>query len=123
MNRYDKIDPEVKQKWLEALRSGKYKQGRYGLRHTVDNTDLNGEKYDAFCCLGVLCDVVQSNAWTPKKDAPAYWLHNNESSTTVGYDIRDSIGLASAAIDNLIHLNDSFKKDFKEIADWIEENL
>jgi hypothetical protein len=40
------MKPEVKQMWLEALRSGKYKQGKRQLR--------DGNK---FCCLGVLCDL------------------------------------------------------------------
>lgn len=38
---------EIKVKWLQALRSGEYRQGRYDLR-TSDN---------GFCCLGVLCDL------------------------------------------------------------------
>ena len=36
----------VKEKWIAALRSGKYKQGR-------NNLNNNG----AYCCLGVLCEV------------------------------------------------------------------
>lgn len=43
-----KMTPEVKAKWLEALRSGEYEQGRQFLR-TRDNE---------FCCLGVLCDLA-----------------------------------------------------------------
>jgi len=38
---------EIKAKWLQALRSGEYRQGRYTLR-TSNNS---------FCCLGVLCDL------------------------------------------------------------------
>jgi len=38
---------DLKAKWVEALRSGKYEQGRGAL--------LNDGKY---CCLGVLCEVV-----------------------------------------------------------------
>lgn len=41
------MDPKVKTKWLRALRSGKYKQGRSALRTPKDG----------FCCLGVLCDL------------------------------------------------------------------
>ena len=39
--------------WVEALRSGKYEQGRHRLR---DNE--NG-----FCCLGVACDVFGPDDW------------------------------------------------------------
>ena len=41
-----KMNPEVKQKWIDALRSGKYEQGSGKLR------GANG-----YCCLGVLCDL------------------------------------------------------------------
>jgi hypothetical protein len=37
----------LKQRWVEALRSGEYEQGAGALR--------NGDK---FCCLGVLCDIL-----------------------------------------------------------------
>ena len=37
---------EIKEKWVSALRSGEYKQGKEGLRI-----------YNEFCCLGVLCDL------------------------------------------------------------------
>lgn len=38
---------EIKKKWLKALRSGEYIQGKSYLRK-IDNT---------YCCLGVLCDL------------------------------------------------------------------
>lgn len=41
---------ELKEEWVKALRSGKYKQGREMLRKNV-----NGEDY--YCCLGVLADI------------------------------------------------------------------
>lgn len=46
------MSPELKTRWLEALRSGEYKQGRAYLR-----------KDDKFCCLGVLCDLIDSTQW------------------------------------------------------------
>lgn len=42
------------EQWVEALRSGKYKQGRNYL-HTEDS----GEHH--FCCLGVLCEIAREN--------------------------------------------------------------
>ena len=41
------MNPQVKAKWLKALRSGEYRQTRCMLRSSND----------AFCCLGVLCDI------------------------------------------------------------------
>jgi hypothetical protein len=43
------MNPEVKAKWIKALRSGEYEQGRGHLR-SISN---------CFCCLGVLCDIYQ----------------------------------------------------------------
>ncbi|WP_159795740.1 hypothetical protein [Puerhibacterium puerhi] len=42
-----KLDPEAKEKWLKALRSGEYVQAKNKL-----NDGAGG-----FCCLGVLCDI------------------------------------------------------------------
>lgn len=42
------MDPVIKQRWINALRSGKYKQGTGALRDSKNK----------FCCLGVLCDLL-----------------------------------------------------------------
>lgn len=41
------MNQAIKELWLAALRSGKYKQGRSQLR-----------RGDSWCCLGVLCDLA-----------------------------------------------------------------
>lgn len=41
------MNPEIKQRWIEALRSGKYKQGKGRLK-AADG---------ALCCLGVLSEL------------------------------------------------------------------
>lgn len=46
------MNREIKKRWIDALRSGEYKQGHYRLR--LDNQ---------FCCLGVLCDLMDSHHW------------------------------------------------------------
>jgi hypothetical protein len=43
----------VANKWIKALRSGKYKQGQHCLRSTDDK----------FCCLGVLCHIMKIPHW------------------------------------------------------------
>jgi hypothetical protein len=40
----------VKNKWVAALKSGKYKQG-HGALHSIQDDN------ETFCCLGVLCEV------------------------------------------------------------------
>lgn len=54
------MNPDVKVKWIAALRSGDYKQTHGALR------DENG-----YCCLGVLCDVAA-------KEGKGKW-HNSSS--------------------------------------------
>ncbi len=44
------MNKAIKQKWIAALRSGEYKQGKNRLR-----TNKNGKT--SFCCLGVLCNL------------------------------------------------------------------
>lgn len=42
-----RLNKRVKKLWVDALRSGDYKQGKYVLR------DIG----NSFCCLGVLCNI------------------------------------------------------------------
>jgi hypothetical protein len=42
-------------KWVAALRSGEYEQGRERL-HSLDRSDPDNEKH-TYCCLGVACEV------------------------------------------------------------------
>ena len=44
------MNPEIKERWLDALRSGEYQQGQNRLRQTKGDTVT-------YCCLGVLCDL------------------------------------------------------------------
>lgn len=47
-----KMNPDIKARWVAALRSGEYKQGRGRLRSSANE----------FCCLGVLCNLhAQAN--------------------------------------------------------------
>jgi len=55
----EKLDPEFKAAWLEALESGEYEQGRRYLRQN-----------DSFCCLGVALNVLKKmgklkDEWVP----------------------------------------------------------
>jgi hypothetical protein len=40
------MNPQIKLRWVDALRSGEYVQGRAGLRND-----------SGYCCLGVLCEL------------------------------------------------------------------
>ena len=66
-----KLDPKVKQLWLEALRSGKYPQTRECLR------DQRG-----YCCLGVLQDLYIQNTsyadWIEEVDGEPHDIGEQE---------------------------------------------
>ncbi len=69
-----KFTQEVKDKWLENLKSGKYIQGYVGLHNKIDNT---------FCCIGVLGDCIEgldnnvSENETKNETNPYVFLRNN----------------------------------------------
>lgn len=101
------MTPELKAKWVEALRSGEYKQTA-GIMHS----DENGE--DSFCCLGVLCEVMS---------VPRYGRgYSFKGFGYKAFGIPRSV-LKRTAQSKLIDLNDVEKKSFEQIADWIEEKL
>lgn len=61
------MNAEIKQKWVNALRSKEYKQGNGVLRRPATET----EHRDTFCCLGVLCDIhakETSGSWQSGKN-------------------------------------------------------
>lgn len=122
------MNPRIKKKWLEALRSGEYKQTTENLR------DSNG-----FCCLGVLCDLhakERGTNWVQRIDS--YELYGEAQ--TLPLSVQEWAGLDSdiggvvdfeyesggeihLKADTLPEINDSWHKDFNEIADLIEAQL
>lgn len=115
----NKMNPKVKQMWIEALESGKYKKGRYFLRPTTKT----------FCCLGVLCDLhkkvtKKKKAWTKNIDKRNEYLgEDNLLPTKVmkWAGIKKSNPKVSGG--HLSTLNDHFNKSFKQIAKLIEQDL
>jgi len=105
------MDAELKQKWIDALRSGEYVQGKYKLR--------SASEY--WCCLGVLCDVCGKGEWIKGDEVSHSYLYefNGETSTaylptTLGLEVESTV---------FTDMNDRQEKTFAEIADWIEQNL
>lgn len=141
------MNPEVKAKWVSALRSGEYTQTK-GFLHN-DN---------GFCCLGVLCEIAVADKVI---EAPEYTSSHTEipgifvyaSSTTIHTDAEipgifvyddcdtvlpesvetwsgfdDTTNLSYAEDGNvydhsLIYLNDDLGLTFHQIADLIEKQL
>lgn len=115
---------EIKEKWLDALRSGKYKQGTNKLRTLSDG----------YCCLGVLCDIyhkeTHEGSWK-ESDFSYEFINENKPNVTVylpeyiakwaglsGTDPR----IKSKHNHPISYINDK-GNSFIEIAELIEKNL
>ena len=128
------MNSEVKAKWLEALRSGKYRQSRYRLR-SLDN---------GFCCLGVLCDIYTKEvggSWKLDKAglSDSYEMVSDSGHESVTSELpsfvrnwadlewfNPQVHVAKGECDfvpaTLAELNDE-GRSFKEIADIIDHQL
>lgn len=121
MSEDQKMDPELKTKWLEALRGSKYKQAREALKDSC-----------GFCCLGVLCDIVDPNGWKEN-----IWRRNDDmhdddddivySDGELGRIMRQYVRISDTDETILISMNDGTNGNklhsFIEIADYIEKHL
>lgn len=108
---------DARKKWIAALRSGEYKQGKYVLK-TDDGR---------YCCLGVLMDLAQ------KEGVISDWGSDTLGNTVTSVKAKDWVGLRSRNGEmnisfktpsrgekyELSALNDS-GMTFAEIADIIE---
>ena len=104
---------DVKEKWVAALRSNKYKQGRSRLR----NSD------DTYCCLGVLCDVVDNSKWNLSANGEWYsYSDDNDGDDGWIYSVSKDLLPDDNMQGDLMGMNDH-GKSFTEIADYIEQNL
>ena len=118
---------DVMKKWVKALRSGDYVQRAEALRSK-----------EAYCCLGVLCDISKVGAWS---DSDYYVCTNSSDEAMLPQKVQDWAGMASKAGAwegdpihrkmTLLALNDTMtwneqtgtkhKHTFQEIADIIEK--
>ena len=108
------MNPELKKKWIDALRSGEYVQ-------------INGQLETISkhcCCLGVLGHVALPT--TPLYHdlcmLSNYLLEAQEASMTTRDKALLPLGLTWGEERHLASMNDK-NYSFAEIADWIEENL
>jgi len=128
------MNSEIKAKWLQALRSGEYKQTRHTLRSCSGG----------FCCLGVLSDIYRKEvggSWE--------WNYNADNAYSIVDEDREDFGTTEPPVcvvewagleernprvqlkindDNffvfisLAELNDE-GKTFNEIADLIDDQF
>lgn len=120
------MNNEIKQKWVDALRSGEYQQGRHQLRND-----------DSYCCLGVLCDLFAENnpeqgKWYQNQVDDSWFFETDDDrfvgSLPVGVaewaqldDINPPVKI-DGGIANIASVNDH-GVPFDKIAQIIEEQL
>jgi hypothetical protein len=97
-------------KWVEALRSGKYEQGKNKLRSN------DGKQ---FCCLGVLCQLAAPRKWV---NCGGAYFHESGQSIAPLKVWSKVVGNSNLKQTRLSALNDS-GASFSEIADEIERVL
>lgn len=77
------MDPAIRARWVAALRSGEYEQGRHQLR-----TDHGG-----LCCLGVLCELAVADGVIPAAEYSfGEWVYD-ENDTELPAPVREWAGL------------------------------
>jgi hypothetical protein len=121
------MDAQLKAKWIQALRSGEFRQAE-GMLHNSAN--------DSYCCLGVLCKVMGAEfgqvgeIYGPNYD---HVPHIDGKLLSSGYDeeldseVAQQVGIPDQS--ELVMRNDGNTKlgvpqhSFAEIADYIEKNL
>jgi hypothetical protein len=133
----NKLKPAVKEKFLDALRSGEYQQGHGQLCNNRRDTLRH-------CCLGVLTDLAVKEGvvqWTERNasgdlgimaasgefnsgilpDAVGVWAFESYERNGEGYE--GDVPFANAYDSTLMTLNDRDRRSFIHIADIVEEYL
>jgi hypothetical protein len=113
---------ELANQWVEAMESGKYKQGKDKLK--TDN---------GMCCLGVLLDILFPNDWeSPIEVAPEETKRGYTNTKNRRYQLSDDlylsddvcllVGLTQDQQRALSSINDR-SDDYMRSIEWIKENL
>jgi hypothetical protein len=112
------MDKRIKNRWIKALTSGKYKQGQNDLRN-VNET---------YCCLGVLLCVLDNKGWTLRKlrgsFQPTEWHHKRQMKNNefLSFSLIKELKIGKDDQQQLADMNDD-GVSFKKIAKWIGKNL
>ncbi len=127
------MNPTVKAKWVAALRSGEFKQGREVLR-----SFSHAEGTQNYCCLGVLCELhrreTSEGGWYGSRYKPS---QGDDSASSLPGAVARWAGLVNGDgpdgnpfFENefgqrytATNWNDNHHADFERIADLIDRSL
>ena len=112
------MKPELKKRWVKALRSGEFKKGKSYLKQ-------NTPKGPRHCCLGVLCEIQNARmtlrVFEDAYSEDAYMVGGYSGDLSPSYQKR--YGVPEETMCKLINMNDIRSWSFNRIATWIEKNL
>ena len=122
------MNKQVKKLWMDALKSGKYEQGKGRLRRNM----LGAQ--DRYCCLGVLCDLSISHqntsscwGWVEGTcERSVVFTFNDEGKGVGGLPPREVLewaGVTQGDAALLSAINDERTNSFVEVVKIIEEDL
>lgn len=127
---------EIKTKWLTALRSGEYEQGKHRL--VTKNYDTDTYTY---CCLGVLCDLAAKEGVVKRKAGGfSHPVYNDHSNIVLPNAVQRWAGIEDTTLNDessygsapLVEIDGEYAalsdwndngKTFSEIAEGIEKTL
>jgi hypothetical protein len=130
------MKPELKKAWIDALRSGDYKQASGELQ----DVDPSSGETTGYCCLGVLLDICGEGEWVPSTTddeyyAPEYVMDfkvdgandHAEMKETLHNSVLDYFGIDLDTASHLMGANDGGSdygdNNFDQIADAIETGV
>ena len=116
------MNPDIKVRWVEALRSGRYEQARGVLRKQIDDQGRVG-----YCCLGVLCDLYVGlgvGHWGVSNYDGSVSFRTEGGSASIYPPAEAAVhaGLDNHDMQDLAFMNDE-GATFAEIANKIESEL
>lgn len=121
------MKPEIKSKWVAALRSGEFKQGTGWLLQR----NHNETQAAYYCCLGVLCELhrreTNEGEWKPEGCVTIYSTNRDSSLIDLPYGVHQWAGLKRMAPKDKDNVGLDERNDagmtFAQIADIIERDL
>lgn len=109
------VNKKLMRKWIDMLRSRRYKQGQGCLRQKGPTS----RSVDRYCCLGVACDMIDPKKWEFSETISRNQYYYDEDNELASMEVRSKLGITENEQVELSTMNDGGKK-FYEIADYLE---
>ena len=100
------------QEWVDALRSGEYKQTKETLKGELSEGGVG------YCCLGVLADIMGYEIEVATYVGDKTRNYASEGPIVIYDEFKKTLG--EDFVESLIKMNDSYGNNFNTIADFIE---